>query len=75
VVDVSDSIQVQKAIEEVGQIDILINNAGLWVQGPLEENDPERIKEVMEVNATGPILCARAVIPGMKKQKVGESST
>jgi NADP-dependent 3-hydroxy acid dehydrogenase YdfG len=71
VVDVSDPIQVQKAFQKADAIDVLINNAGLWVQGPLDENDPARVKQVIEVNATGTILCTQAVIPIMKKQGSG----
>lgn len=71
VADVSDAAQVKEAFKEAGDVDVLINNAGLWVQGPLEENDPERIKQVMDVNATGPILCAQAVVAGMKQRGQG----
>jgi len=69
--DVSDAAAVKVAFQKAGDIDILINNAGLWIQGELEENDPDRIKRVMEVNALGPIYCTQAVIPQMKKRKTG----
>lgn len=71
VADVSDPTQVQKAFREAGAVDVLINNAGLWIQGPLEENDPVRAKQVIEVNAVGTVLCTQAVIPVMKKQGGG----
>lgn len=73
--DVSDYQQVEKAVQKVkakGQIDILVNNAGIWIQGPLEENDPEKIKKAIEVNTLGPINCTRAVIADMKARKSGK---
>lgn len=75
IADVADYTKVEKAIsssvDENGPIDILINNAGLWIQGPLEDNDPEKIRRVMEVNALGTIFCTHAIVPAMKRQKSG----
>jgi short-subunit dehydrogenase len=71
VCDVKDYSQVEKIVKEIGVVDCLINNAGLWVQGELDENDPERINEVVAVNLTGVINMTKAVIPGMKRQKSG----
>jgi short-subunit dehydrogenase len=52
-------------------VDCVINNAGLWIEGPLDELDPARIHEVLEVNTLGTINLTKAVIPGMKRQKAG----
>jgi len=71
VCDVRDYAQVEKVVHEVGAIDCLVNNAGLWIEGPLESNDPARIHEVLEVNTLGTINCTKAVIPAMKRQKSG----
>ncbi len=75
VFDVSDNLGVEKAVTHIikkhKRIDYLVNNAGIWIEGKLEENDPDRIREVMEVNALGPIFLSRAVIPYMKKQGEG----
>lgn len=75
VCDVSDYNQVEKCtneiIEEFGKIDILINNAGLWIQEKLEENDTERINAVIDVNLLGTIYMTKAVIPIMKKNQDG----
>lgn len=75
VCDVSDYHQVEKCtneiIEEFGKIDILINNAGLWIQEELEENDVERIHDVIDVNLLGMIYMTKAVIPIMKKNQDG----
>lgn len=75
VCDVSDYHQVEKCtneiIEEFGKIDILINNAGLWIQEELEENDADRINAVIDVNLLGMIYMTKAVIPIMKKNQDG----
>ena len=75
VCDVSDYHQVEKCtneiIEEFGKIDILINNAGLWIQEELEENDEKRIHDVIDVNLLGVIYMTKAVIPIMKKNQDG----
>lgn len=71
VCDVRDYAVVEKIVQEIGAIDCVINNAGLWIQGPLDKNDPQRIHEVLEVNTLGTINLTKAVIPGMKRQKSG----
>ncbi len=76
VADVSDYGQLEQAVSKIiekhGTIDCLINNAGIWIEGPLEKNDPERIKEVVDVNSTGTMLLTRAVLPHMKKAGKGK---
>ncbi len=62
---------ITKSVEDNGPIDILINNAGIWIQGVLEENDPKEIQRVLEVNALGPINCTHAIVPQMKHQNSG----
>lgn len=71
VADVTDYEAVKSAISEAGEVDILINNAGIWLQGPFDENEPEKIKKIMEVNALGMMFAAHAVIPSMKQRKQG----
>ncbi|MDP4001018.1 MAG: SDR family oxidoreductase, partial [bacterium] len=74
--DITDYIQIQGAVKDVlkkyKKIDVLINNAGLWIEGNLDSNDPEDIKKLLEVNTLGTIWFSRAVIPTMKKQGKGE---
>src|SRR5579872_747343 len=56
VCDISDSASVAHAVSAIiakySRIDILINNAAIWIEGPLEENTPEAIKRVIDVNTT-----------------------
>jgi len=68
VTDESDvSTMVATAMERFGRIDILINNAGINIRGPIDELSPEQFAEVQQINVTGPWLCARAVVPHMKE--------
>lgn len=71
VCDVRDYNVVEKTVKQIGALDCLVNNAGLWIQGLLEENDPARIHEVIEVNTLGVINMTKAVIPAMKQQRSG----
>jgi short-subunit dehydrogenase len=75
VADVRDHEQIARAVQEVkaqfGRVDCLVNNAGVWIEGLLEETSPESIEEALLVNTLGPILLTRAVIPLMKEQGGG----
>ena len=58
---------VRAAIDTFGQIDILINSAGINIRGPIDELTIDEFSQVMDVNVKGTWLCARAVTPHMKK--------
>ncbi len=62
---------VTDVISRFGQIDVLINNAGVWIQGELVDNDVDRIRQVIDVNLLGTINCTKAVIGSMKDKKEG----
>lgn len=61
----------QKALDEFSKIDILINNAGINIRGPIDELTYEQFQEVERTNVGGVWLMARAVIPHMKAAKYG----
>ncbi len=73
--DVRDAESIQSAVAEViqrsGQIDVLINNAGVGITGPLEEIPAEEIKNNFETNLFGPIEVMKAVLPYMRNRKFG----
>ena len=75
VCDVSNYEIVEKTINEIvkeyNKIDVLINNAGLWIQEELDTNDSDRIKSVIEVNLLGTINVSKAVIPSIKENRDG----
>ena len=56
----------------LGPIDFLVNNAGsAGVIGPIWETDPDDWWREVEVNLRGPLLCARALLPGMIARRRG----
>jgi 3-oxoacyl-[acyl-carrier protein] reductase len=58
-------------IERFGQIDILINNAGITRDSSLLKMTPEQWKQVIDVNLTGVFNCTKAVAPFMVEKKYG----
>lgn len=74
-VDVSDYDAVQKVLEEVqsevGEIDYLVNNAGLARDNLLVRMSPKEWKTVLKVNLDGVFNCTKAVIRSMMKRKQG----
>jgi NAD(P)-dependent dehydrogenase (short-subunit alcohol dehydrogenase family) len=73
--DVRDVTSIQKAIAEVieksGRLDVVINNAGVGITGPIEEIPTQEIKNHFETNFFGPIDVMKAVLPQMRSQKSG----
>ena len=74
--DVTEESQVnemvRQATDRYGRIDVLFNNAGAMVLGEsILEIDPTRWDQLMRVNATGPYLCSRAVLPVMMERRRG----
>jgi len=73
--DVTDADQVQTLVgtvlDEYGRIDVLINNAGINIRGPIEELSQAEFEQVMAVNLTGPWLTCRAVARHMKERGSG----
>lgn len=73
--DVRDSnsirLAVAKIIATTGQLDIVINNAGVGITGPLEEIPMEEMKNNFDTNFFGPIEVMKAALPQMREQKSG----
>jgi 3-oxoacyl-[acyl-carrier protein] reductase/pteridine reductase len=62
---------VEQVIEQFGRIDLLVNNASVWLRSPFLEITPEQWQTALTVNLTGPFLCAQAVAPYMLAQQSG----
>ena len=73
--DVIDNKSILNCIEEVisneGKIDVLINNAGAGITGPIEEIPEAEIKRNFDTNFFGPINVIKAVLPKMRAQNSG----
>ncbi|WP_417885657.1 SDR family oxidoreductase [Zunongwangia sp.] len=73
--DVTNEDSIFKAINLVlkkeARIDILINNAGVGITGPIEETPTEQIRKAFETNFYGPLNVSKAVLPAMRKQGGG----
>jgi len=75
VCDVTDYNKVDSTINELvsryGKIDVLINNAGVWLAGDLTDTDYDRISKCIDVNTKGPIYMTKAVLPSMISRREG----
>lgn len=69
--DLQDPKSINALIPELGDIDILINNAGQGQIGPLEEVPIEKIRSLFEVNLFGIIQLTQAILPSMRKRGKG----
>jgi len=70
-------ILIGKAVEQFGQIDILINNAGISMRALFEKTDLSVIRKLMDVNFWGTVYCTKYALPYLIKNKgsvVGVSS-
>jgi len=69
--DVSDGESVRAAVAEAGELDAVVNNAGLTGYGPLETYPVTAFAEVLEVNTLGPLRLAQAVVPAWRERGSG----
>jgi len=73
--DITDASQIKNAFSQVikkyKKVNCLINCAGVWIKGPIEQNSPDEIQNTILVNILGTILTVNALVPQFKKQKYG----
>jgi NAD(P)-dependent dehydrogenase (short-subunit alcohol dehydrogenase family) len=73
--DVTDEAQVRamadQAIAACGKVDILVNSAGVNIRKPAVEFTREEWQRVIDINLTGPFLCAQALAPQMLERGWG----
>lgn len=69
--DVSDDASVRQAIDEAAQqlggIDVVVNNAGVGAQGTIEANDDDEWHRVFDINVLGMVRVSRAALPYLRR--------
>ena len=65
------SEMVDRVAKDFGKIDLLVHNAGIWNDGPLNTMTLEHWNEMIRINLTSTFLLCKAVVPHMKKNKFG----
>ncbi|MBI2995221.1 MAG: SDR family oxidoreductase [Candidatus Melainabacteria bacterium] len=71
VLDVSNPDQVKKIFKEIGHIEVLINNAGIYFTSSIADMDTKKWKELLETNLNGAMYCTKATLPEMIRKKYG----
>ncbi|WP_033748409.1 SDR family oxidoreductase [Pantoea sp. NGS-ED-1003] len=69
--DVSNEESIRQAIAEAGEIDVLVNNAGIGVLAALEGMEMSTVREVFETNTLGTIAMTQAVLPQFRARQSG----
>ena len=74
-VDMESESEINEMIAKVagdfGRVDILVHNAGIWNDGPLDKMTLDHWNELMRVNLTSTFLLCKAAVPHMKKNNFG----
>jgi 2-keto-3-deoxy-L-fuconate dehydrogenase len=69
--DASVRAAVSSAIDQLGGLDILINNAGVGAQGGVEDNDDQEWHRVFDINVVGMVRVTRAALPALRASDAG----
>ncbi len=73
--EVTDPASIRSAVQQVldneSRLDVLVNNAGIGITGPIEETPHKEILKAFDVNFNGPLHLIKAVLPQMRLQKSG----
>ena len=70
-VDVREDASVKAALAAAGNVDVLVNNAGFEVWGPIEEMTVDDFRDQFETNVYGPVRLITSLLPGMRNRGAG----
>ena len=69
--DVTRQDSIEALADQLGDVDVLVNNAGVQVVARLEDFPPDAWRRLVDVMLVGPAMLARAVLPGMRARDFG----
>lgn len=73
--DVTDKDQIESLFDHIrsewGELDCLVNNAGVWIHDPLIQLDKTKLDATLAVNVVGPFLCSREAVPLLERSRNG----
>jgi len=69
--DVGDRASVEAAVAAAGEIDVLVNNAGIELRAPVEDADEDDVRRQLDTNVYGPLRTMQAVLPQMRARRRG----
>lgn len=69
--DVTSQPSIDRAIADAGDIDVLVNNAGVGMLNALEGASPEAVRDIFETNTLGTLAMTRAVLPQFRQRRSG----
>lgn len=73
--DVTDPRMVAQVFDDIGEVDVLVNNAGAATSNPIHRTSDDDWDRMLAVNATAPFLCSRQVVPQMLERGFGRIVT
>jgi NAD(P)-dependent dehydrogenase (short-subunit alcohol dehydrogenase family) len=72
IMDVTKPEQVKSVFDEIGHVDILVNNVGIYPRRKLVEMDEEFMKRMFDINVFGMFRCSKAVLREMMERRYGK---
>lgn len=69
--DVTDPASITRALEQAGDIDVLVNNAGFGAAVPIELIEPDTARLLFETNTLGTLAMVQAILPRFRERRSG----